>query len=43
MDATFEAKGTELKVRLAYMEYRARQYWRDIQERLAIMIGSEQA
>jgi len=36
MDATFQATDTEMKVRLAHLEYRARQYRQMIQERLAI-------
>jgi hypothetical protein len=36
MNATFEATGTEMKVRLAHLEYRARQYRQMIQDRLAI-------
>jgi hypothetical protein len=36
MDATFRATDTEMKVRLAHMECRARQYQKMIQDRLAI-------
>ena len=36
MDATFEATDTEMKVRLAHMEYRAREYRKMIQDKLAL-------
>jgi len=36
MNATFEATDTEMKVRLAHLEYRATQYRQMIQDRLAI-------
>lgn len=36
MDAAFEATDTEMKVKLAHMEYRARQYRQMIQDRLVI-------
>ncbi len=36
MDATFQATDTEVKVRLAHLEYRAREYRQMIQDRLGM-------
>ncbi len=36
MDATFQATDTEMKVKLAHMEKRARQYRQMIQDRLGM-------
>ncbi len=36
MDATFQATDTEMKVRLAQLEYRAREYRQTIQDRLGM-------